>query len=238
MHTNAFDAHIIHFINSFSHRSWLLDAGIVLFTSNDLLKGGLLTCLFWWLWARRDNDIARHREILLFGVLACAVSVFFTRIMTLSLPFRIRPLHNPELHFRAPNTMDPAVLANWSSFPSDHMVLYACLATTIWLVNRRIGTIALVYAIVFTGIPRIYAGFHYPTDILTGAAIGIGFAMLALSENLRKATVGPALHWLERRPSSFYAFMFLCTFGIAEAFGSSYLVLRYLVHLVFSSSPN
>jgi undecaprenyl-diphosphatase len=231
VYTNPFDANIIHFINSFAHRSWLIDAFIVLFTTNDLLKGALLTCLFWWVWVRRDEATSERREILLFGVVACGVSVMFTRFMTLALPFRTRPLHNPGLHFQVPYTVDPGMLLDWSSFPSDHTVLYACLAATIWLVDRRVGVVAVLYAIIFTGGPRIYAGYHYPTDILVAVAVGFGFAMLARIEKLRKAIAGPGMRWLEVRRSSFYAFMFLCTFGIAEAFGSSYVVLRYLVKL-------
>jgi undecaprenyl-diphosphatase len=231
VYTNPFDASIIHFVNSFAHRSWFVDAFIVLFTSNDLLKGAPLACLFWWVWVRRDEATSERREILLFGLVACGVSVMFTRLMTLALPFRIRPLHNPSLHFHAPYTVDPEILMDWSSFPSDHTVLYVCLGATIWLVDRRLGVLAVLYAIIFTGGSRIYAGYHYPTDILVAVAVGFGFAMLARIERVRKAVAGPGMRWLEIGRSSFYACMFLWTFGIAEAFGSSYVILRYLVKL-------
>jgi undecaprenyl-diphosphatase len=228
VHTNSFDTHIIHFLNSFAHRSWTADAFILLFTSNLFLKGALLASLFWWAWVRRDKTSSEDQQILLFGVVTSVLSVLMTRLLTLTLPFRIRPLHNPELHFRLPYTVSADTLAGWSSFPSDHMVLYACLAVTIWLVNKRAGTVALVYAIVFVGFPRIYAGYHYPTDILAGAAVGIACGMLAQLAGLRKALTGPALQWFESRPAALQAFMFICTFEIAESFTSSYEVLLYL----------
>jgi undecaprenyl-diphosphatase len=231
VHTNAFDSHIIHFVNSFAHRSWTIDAFILLFTSNDLLKGALPASLFWWAWVRRDKTSSEQQQVLMFGVVASIFSVLLTRLMTLALPFRIRPLHNPELHFQLPYTVTPDTLAGWSSFPSDHMVLYACLAATIWLVNRRVGTIALLYAVVFVGFSRIYAGYHYPTDILVGTAVGIGCGMLARIGSLRKIVIVPALWWFETRPAALQAFMFICTFEIAEGFASGYLVLLYLTRV-------
>jgi PAP2 superfamily len=113
--------------------------------------------------------------------------------------------------------------------PERSLVLYACLATTIWLVNRRVGTFALLYAVIFVGFPSVYAGYHYPTDILAGTAVGIGCAMLARVGRLRNAVAEPALRWFQDRPAVLQAFMFICTFEIAESFTSSYEVLLYLV---------
>jgi len=231
VHTNPFDALILHFLNSFAHRSWALDAFILLFVSNDLLKGAVLMAMFWWAWVRRDANASEHRSVLVFGMVACIVSVCFARLMTLTLPFRVRPLQNPDLHFQAPYSLDPNTLAGWSSFPSDHMVLYACVAMTIWLVNRRVGAVAMAFAIICTGLPRIYAGFHYPTDILAGIVIGAGFALLSQIRIVRKAVAGPCLRWMYEHPQSFYACMFLCTFGVAEAYGSSYVVLMDLIKI-------
>lgn len=228
MQTNAFDAHIILFLNSFAHRSWTADAFIVLFTSNLFLKGAFLASLFWWAWVHRSQTPSEQQQVLLFGVVTSIFSILATRLLTLALPFRTRPLHNPELHFQLPYTVAPDTLARWSSFPSDHMVLYACLATTIWLINKRVGTFALFYAIIFVGFPRVYAGYHYPTDILAGAAVGIACGMLAQVAMIRNALTGPALRWFQTRPAALQAFMFICTFEIAESFTSSYEVLLYL----------
>ena len=228
MQTNAFDTHIILFLNSFAHRSWTADAFIVLFTSNLFLKGALLASLFWWAWVHRSKTSTQQQQVLLFGVVTSIFSILVTRLLTLALPFRVRPLHNPELHFHSPYTVASDSLAGWSSFPSDHMVLYACLATTIWLINRRVGTFALLYAVIFVGFPRVYAGYHYPTDILAGTAVGIGCGMLAQVRAIRDALTAPVLRWFQTRPAALQAFMFICTFEIAESFTSSYEVLLYL----------
>jgi undecaprenyl-diphosphatase len=235
VHTNAFDTHILHFLNSFTHRSWTLDAFVMMFVSDDLLKGAVMMSMFWWAWVRRDAKTEEHRAVLVFGMFTCLASVCFARLMTLKLPFRVRPLHNPELHFQLPYSLDPATLAGWSSFPSDHMVLYTCVAMSIWLVNRRVGTVALLFALIGTGIPRIYAGFHYPTDILGGMAVGAAFALLSQIRWLREMIAGPCIRWMYEHPQSFYACMFICTFGVAEAYGSSYLVVMDLVKICRSA---
>jgi undecaprenyl-diphosphatase len=229
VHTPAFDVYVFHFINSFAHRSWMLDAFVLLFVSNDLVKGAVMVAMFWWAWVYREHGESEPRSVLIFGMFACLASVCFARLITLTLPFRERPFHNPELHSQLPYGIGSDTLAGWSSFPSDHMVLYSCLAMTIWLVNRRVGAVALVFAVLTTGIPRIYAGFHYPTDILAGIAMGIGFALLSQIQFLRKAVAAPCLRWMHEHPQSFYACMFLCTFGVAEAYGSSYIILRDVI---------
>ena len=44
---------------------------------------------------------------------------------------------------------------------------------------------ALLYAVVFICVPRAYLGFHYPTDLIAGAAIGIALAWLLTRDAIR-----------------------------------------------------
>ncbi len=66
------------------------------------------------------------------------------------------------------------------SFPSGHATnSLACS----WVLFRRApkkwGAAALALAILIA-LSRLYVGVHYPTDVLAGAAIGIGSACLSL----------------------------------------------------------
>jgi len=56
-----------------------------------------------------------------------------------------------------------------SSFPSDHAVVAGAAAAAIWLVNRRVATVATVAAVVLA-FARVYVGAHYPGDVVAALA--------------------------------------------------------------------
>jgi undecaprenyl-diphosphatase len=122
--------------------------------------------------------------------------------------------------------MNPEVVINWSSFPSDHATLFLCLAVTLWMVSKRIAIIAICHAVLVVSLPRIFAGVHYPTDILVGAALGCVLRLAAGSEFLRLKIARPLLDSLMRHRSLFYAGLFLWTLETAEMFDS----VRGLLH--------
>lgn len=64
------------------------------------------------------------------------------------------------------------------SFPSGHTLASFEAATAITLYDKRIGVPALVLATLIA-LSRLYLYVHYPTDVLAGAALGIGIAFLS-----------------------------------------------------------
>jgi undecaprenyl-diphosphatase len=216
---NSFDAAIIHFSNRFAQHSWIFDHAVSNVAENAIFKGLLAMAVFWWLWFRGGN--ARNEEdrrLLLFGLLSSCLGLMIARILAWSLPFRERPLHSPWLHFQIPFGVDPTSLIGWSSFPSDHATLYFALAITFFYVSRTIGIAALVYTAIVVCLPRIYLGIHYPTDILVGALLGIGVGSLGGFQKLRNQVTGPFWQWLEKNQASFYAFLFVWSFSLADQF--------------------
>lgn len=63
------------------------------------------------------------------------------------------------------------------SFPSGHTLIAFEFATVIFLYNKKIGIISFVFAILM-GFSRLYLYVHYPTDVLTGAILGIIFGII------------------------------------------------------------
>lgn len=51
------------------------------------------------------------------------------------------------------------------SFPSDHTTVAVALALGLFLVNRRLGAVGIVLALI-EGFSRVYLGQHYPHDVL------------------------------------------------------------------------
>jgi membrane-associated phospholipid phosphatase len=56
------------------------------------------------------------------------------------------------------------------AFPSDHTTVAVALAAGLWLINRRLGAIGAVLALI-EGFSRIYLGMHYPHDVLAGIVL-------------------------------------------------------------------
>lgn len=58
------------------------------------------------------------------------------------------------------------------SFPSGHATFYIALALSIYLINKKLGLIYILIALII-GLARIIVGIHFPIDILFGYILGI-----------------------------------------------------------------
>ena len=227
----SIDGSIISFVNSFAQRWPALDNAMGIVVTNPLIKGGLIAAMIWWAWFRPVTN----RQILSWGIISGFLSLVVARTLAFLLPYRERPMHSPDLHFRTPYGANENVLIHWSSFPSDHAALFFALALSIFFVSRRAGSVALGYAFLVVCVPRVYMGFHYPSDILGGALVGMGVAALGQITSLRAATTRPILDWLEKSPGLFYAGFFILTFQITVAFDSIRQIVHFLLILLGKS---
>lgn len=225
---NSFDSSIISFLNGFAHHSVIFD-NFVYMLDNHLLKGGVIVALIWWAWFRPDVNQIKNRHYLLCGIVACLLSIVVARTLAKSLPYRERPLRSEAIHFQVPYGEDREDLIHWSAFPSDHAAVFFALATTIFFAWRTAGILAFCHVFFIVCLPRVYLGYHHPTDILGGAAIGIAIAWLAAAEPARKAVGRISTPWLENSPGSFYACLFIMTFQIATLFEGMRKIAQFLV---------
>jgi undecaprenyl-diphosphatase len=201
---NEFDAATIGLLNGLAHRWWLLDASAWLVAKQALFRTVPVIALLWWVWFVRDDRNARAREIVVATLAACVLAEVLGVLASALVPFRLRPIHEPALHFTLPFMMSPRTLEGWSSFPSDHAALFFTLCAGVFAVSRRLGLWACAYSLVVICLPRVYLGVHYPTDILAGAAIGIFSAWLMTRESVLTVVTAPAMRWLRGHPQSFY----------------------------------
>ena len=84
--------------------------------------------------------------------------------------FRDRPFvdHDLSLLFYQPTD---------SSFPSNPAAVAFAIATAVFLAHRRMGLALFVLAFLWA-FSRVYAGVHYPSDVLAGASLGIVMALV------------------------------------------------------------
>lgn len=66
----------------------------------------------------------------------------------------------------------PLFAESGSSFPSGHAAWFFALAMIVWYTNRKWGWWFFALATLM-GLARIYAGVHWPLDVIGGVAIGI-----------------------------------------------------------------
>lgn len=150
---------------------------------------GLLLGIAWFRARRRpDHDVA------VAGIVWAPIAAFLAELANMPLrEFVDRPrpfLDHPEIHVLVEGKDDP-------SFASDHALLTMSLAVGLLLVDRQLGAIAVLVA-VLQGFARLYVGVHYPTDVLGGFALG-ALIVLALSPLALRALL-PAVRAVERTP--------------------------------------
>jgi undecaprenyl-diphosphatase len=226
----SFDYLIISLLNSFSQSSKGFDSLMCLLINTDLIKGGFIVSILWWFW--NDKTAKLNKERIILTILSSIIGVFLARLLAFILPFRDRPMHNAILNFKLPYGMNPSTLMSWSSFPSDHAVLFFALVTGILFISKKVGIPLIIYVLTIICFPRVYLGIHYPTDILVGALIGIITTIIVIKSQISDRYISkPAMLWEKKNPSSFYMCFFLVTYQIVVLFND----IRDIGSLIFHS---
>lgn len=183
------DYRLFHAINSFAGQiDGIDDTFEVLAAYVPFALIGVLFLLWFWPGGRAERTDRQWACIA--ATLSASLALFMNQIIGL---FWQRP--RPFVDHRA------VLLAGHSadgSFPSDHAAFAFAVGASIYLVNRRVGIVALVAATAMA-FARVYIGIHYVSDVATGAAIGIAAAVLVQQARpMLMPVVDPALGLLRR----------------------------------------
>ncbi|MDP3947481.1 MAG: phosphatase PAP2 family protein [bacterium] len=162
MNYDQFVFSALHFL---ADRTVLLDWSVVFFARYLpylLALGALVALVRVSLWRARIHLAARVAlgAILARGVLTEVIRFFYDR-----------PRPYEALSF------EPLLTNGSGSFPSGHMALLFAIGTALFFYNRAWGAWFLALS-VLTGLARVAAGVHWPSDIAGGAMIGIVAALL------------------------------------------------------------
>lgn len=86
-------------------------------------------------------------------------------------------------------------LRTFGSFPSDHAALLGALPLALFYWDRRVAWIWMSLAVLLS-LVRVAVGFHYPTDMVAGAGLGLSFSATAMALFDRSASVQMMAIWL------------------------------------------
>lgn len=205
-------------LNGFAGINPALDRFVYNIADSAMLKGGLFMAFFWWLWFKRDAAVTQRRQTILTALAGAILAIAVARVLQLMLPFRARPLHNETLSLTPPTVVNPDTLDGWSSFPSDHAVLFFALASAVWRLHRPLGVFAFLWSAIAICLPRVFLGYHYVTDILVGAVAGIAIMQIAFAALRPRLLAQPLLRWEKAHATSFYCAAFIASLQLAVLF--------------------
>jgi undecaprenyl-diphosphatase len=146
-----------------------------------LLKGAPFMILIWWLGSGGGGERAAQRDFLTRSIVGLLVALLVARVLQDVGPHHVRPVSDPALGLKAFLDNDPNYFSKLNSFPSDHAVEFFAMSLAIATRRFWLGMAGFAWSLVFICLPRIYFGYHYPSDILAGAVIGVTIMAIALT---------------------------------------------------------
>jgi undecaprenyl-diphosphatase len=226
------DADVAVLLNEAARQTPNLDKILVYLATANILKGGVMMVVVWWLWFQRSGEIAERRIRILCTLTGLVIAITGARALTICAPFRPRPIHAPGLSLSVPFGIDPSYLGKLSSFPSDHAALFIALTVGLFYISWRMGVAALVYTLIIIVFPRLYLGLHYVSDMIVGGFIGLLVIYLVQLTRVRQLIGRIGLTLMEHHPSAFYAAMFLFSYQLVNQFDD----LRTIGHFVVQAA--
>ncbi len=226
---NSFDRTLISTFSWLSGRSVVFDQLMIALSSNHFAKGGVIMAILWGVWftSGGHETIYNVRAAILAAFFGSGLALILVRVLVHLLPFRSRPRYALIDTFAWPAVGSEALASvpMTNSFPSDHAALFSGLVCGLFFISRRFGYITTLYVLVIILWPRLYLGFHYPTDILAGALLGmVGTVTVTYLSNRysgpRRLFVS-LLRAEECYRFPFYACFFLISFEVGEIFDGS-----------------
>ena len=175
MANTGIDTSLVHSLNSWA----LSHQQLVAIAANDLvylviLLGGMWSLFHSYQYIRPFafsqflvRGVIDGLFVLLIPVgVATMISELISRLYLRQRPF----VSLPGIQLLSPHSPD-------GGMPSHHTVFMIGIATAIYIYNRSLGIILGLITLV-SAVARVAAGIHFPTDILAGLVIGIGFVLI------------------------------------------------------------
>jgi undecaprenyl-diphosphatase len=224
----------IAFLNQFAGDSWLLNKLAFILARNNLVTTVPVMALLWWGWFKGDERVRMNVMSTFLACFFACIIFLFVRETHLMWENRLRPICDANVHFQIPVGLKPNLdqcRTASSSFPSGHTAVLAALGIGLLPISRALGIGCLIFSFFFVLIPRVYVGYHFPSDMVGGALIGIFTIWLAHAGWTVKRAAEPLVRWSKRHPPSFYAAFFIASYIVATFFMDIRTILQELLKI-------
>jgi undecaprenyl-diphosphatase len=178
-------------VNQFAQHTGWLHGPMTGYARYGVGVFAVLLLVGWWV-ARRSGEASRVAGALWVGAGAVVA-------VGLNQPL-VGFVHEARPYQAIPHVLLLVHASSDPSFPSDHATMAGAVTAGLFLVSRRLATVALAAAVLMA-FARVYVGAHYPVDVAAGLVVGAlvvlaGWlmarpALLVLVDRMRRSPVRP-----------------------------------------------
>ena len=151
-------------VNDLGKENTFLNPVFIFIAEYMVIFLALAVLIFWF------TRIYKNRIMVICGSITFVIAELLGKIAG-----KIHSNHQPFEELNNVNQLIEKAVDN--SFPSDHTILFFSFCVTFCLFKGARGAFWIVLALL-VGVSRIWVGVHYPADILAGAMISSGPALI------------------------------------------------------------
>lgn len=156
-------------VNAFAADTPWLHGTMLMFARYGVLLFVGYLIVGWWLARQRDSR-----------TMAAALLTPVGALLALSLQqVIIQAVGEARPYTLEPNALILIVKTTDPSFPSDHACVAGAVAAGLFLVDRRLGSVAFATAAIMA-FSRVYVGAHWPLDVVAGLTFGAAVTCLLI----------------------------------------------------------
>ena len=183
------DLKLVQSLNNLAGTFPWLDVIMIFIAEKGLFVVAILLVTLWFM----DLGVARKKNqyAIIMGLEALLLGRGVVTIILREIFPRVRPfVDNNSINLLiAKDAFEP-------SFPSGHAVMGFALALAVFIYNRKAG-IWLIVVSVLIGLARVFAGAHYPSDIIGGFFVALGVVFFL--NYYRHIFVAPVVNFFNKK---------------------------------------